>query len=237
MKIQCFIIDDEPGARFILRNLLEKQPEDLEVVGEAPGLAEARPLLLSLKPNLVFLDLEMVGSHGFEIFEGGVRPDFEVVITSAHSDQALDAFGFGVADYLVKPLNTQILSRAIQRVRKILAPMENSRMITFHTMEGTQIIPSYQIARLEADRNYTWVHGTFGKSLCISKNLGSFESQLLPCGFFRVHHSHLISLYQVQKINRSDSLVEMKDGQIIPVSREKKKRLLELLEINRSRIS
>jgi two-component system LytT family response regulator len=234
MKIQCFIIDDEPGARFILRRLLEKLPEEVEIIGEAAGLHEAKPLLRSLKPNLVFLDLEMMGSHGFDIFDGEGRPEFEVVITSAHADQALDAFGFGVADYLVKPLNSQLLSRAIQRVRKILAPMENSRMITFHTMEGTQIIPSFQIIRLEADRNYSWVHGTFGKSLCISKNLGSFESQLQSCGFFRVHHSHLISLFQIHKINRSEGLVEMKDGQIIPVSRDKKKRLLELLNLNNS---
>jgi two-component system LytT family response regulator len=234
MKIQCFIIDDEPGARFILRKLIEKLPEEIEIVGEAPGLSEAKSLLSSLKPNLVFLDLEMMGSHGFEIFEAGTRPEFEVVITSAHADQALDAFGFGVADYLVKPLNSQLLSRAIQRVRKILAPMENSKMITFNTMEGTQIIPSYQIIRLEADRNYSWVHGTFGKPLCISRNLGSFEAQLLTCGFFRVHHSHLISLHHIQKINRSEGLVEMKDAQIIPVSREKKKRLIELLELNKA---
>lgn len=237
MKISCFIIDDEPGARFILRQLLEKLPDDVEIAGEASSLVEARPLLTSVRPNLVFLDLEMIGSHGFELFENGTRPEFEVVITSAHADQALDAFGFGVADYLVKPLSTQLLSRAILRVRKILAPMENSRMITFHTMEGTQIIPSYQIERLEADRNYSWVHGSFGKPLCISKNLGSFETQLQECGFFRVHHSHLISLHHVYKLNRSDGLLEMKDGQLIPVSREKKKRLLELLETRKTAAS
>lgn len=230
MKITCILIDDEPGARFILRQLLEKLPDEIEIAAEASSLFEARPLLASLKPNLVFLDLEMIGSHGFELFENGTRPEFEVVITSAHADQALDAFGFGVADYLVKPLNSQLLSRAIFRVRKILAPMENSRMITFHTMEGSQIIPSYQIVRLEADRNYSWVHGNFGKPLCISKNLGSFEGQLLECGFFRVHHSHLISLHHVHKLNRSDGWLEMRDGQLIPVSREKKKRLVELLE-------
>ena len=143
MKIQCFIIDDETGARFILRNLLEKMADEVEIVGEAPGLTEARPLLKALKPNLVFLDLEMLGSHGFEIFEGNVRPEFEVVITTAHADQALDAFGFGVADYLVKPLSSDLLSRALTRVRRILAPMENSRMITFHTNDGSQVIPSF----------------------------------------------------------------------------------------------
>lgn len=236
MKIQCFIIDDETGARFILRNLLEKMGDEVEIVGEAPGLAEARPLLQALKPNLVFLDLEMLDSHGFEIFEGSPRPEFEVVITSAHADQALDAFGFGVADYLVKPLSTSMLSRALSRVRRIIAPMENSRMITFHTMDGSQVIPSFQIIRLEADRNYTWVHGNFGKPLCISKNLGFFETQLESCGFFRVHHSHLISLFQIHKINRSEGLVEMKDGHLVPVSREKKKRLSELLEQNRGNL-
>lgn len=229
MKIQCFIIDDEPGARFILRNLLQGMNDDLDIVGEAPGLMEARPLLKALKPNLVFLDLEMMGSHGFEIFDSGEMPGFEVVITTAHAEQALDAFGFGVADYLIKPLTSELLARAVSRVRRILAPMENSRMITFHSMEGTRIIPSYQIVRMEADRNYTWVHGNFGKPLCVSKNLGSFETQLQECGFFRVHHSHLVSLYQIHKLNRSEGFVEMKDGKLIPVSREKKKGLVQLL--------
>lgn len=230
MKIRCFIIDDEAGARFVLRNLLENMPEDVEITGEAPGLSEARPLLKELKPDVVFLDLEMVSSHGFQLFEGNQHLDFEVVITSAHANQALDAFGFGVADYLVKPLSAQLLQRAIARVRKIIAPLENSRMITFNSLEGTQVIPSYQIARLEADRNYSWVIGTFGKPLCVSKNLGHFESQLESCGFFRVHHSHLISLFHIHRINKGEGMVEMKDGHLIPVSREKKKRLSELLE-------
>ena len=234
MKIRCFIIDDEPGARFVLRNLLENLEADTEIIGEASGLAEAAPLLKNLKPNLVFLDLEMANSHGFQLFESNNQLDFEVVITSAHTDQALEAFGFGVADYLVKPLSVQAMKRALSRVRKIISPMENSRMITFHTLEGSQVIPSHQIIRLEADRNYTWVIGTFGKALCVSKNLGFFESQLESCGFFRVHHSHLISIFQIHKIKRSEGLVEMKNGQIIPISREKKKRLSELLEQNRS---
>lgn len=237
MKIRCFIIDDEPGARYVLRNLLEKLPEDVEITGEAPGLAAAESLLATLKPDLVFLDLEMVGSHGFQLFGKNKAPEFEVVITSAHSNQALEAFGFGVADYLVKPLSLESLKRAISRVRKIIVPMENSRMITFHTMEGSQVIPSYQIIRLEADRNYTWVIGNFGKPLCVSKNLGYFERQLESCGFFRIHHSHLISIFQIHKINRSDSLVEMKNGQIIPISREKKKKLSELLDQSRGLIS
>jgi len=233
MKIRCFIIDDESGARFILRSLLSNLPDEADFVGEASGLKEAYPLLEALKPDLVFLDLEMAASHGFDLFDENQRPDFEVVITSAHAEQALNAFGFGVADYLVKPLTGELLKRALARVRKIIAPMESSRMLSFHTMEGSQVIPSYQIIRLEADRNYTWVIGTFGKPLCVSKNLGFFESQLEACGFFRVHHSHLISLFQIHKLNRSDSVVEMKDGRLIPVSREKKKRLAELIDQNR----
>jgi two-component system LytT family response regulator len=179
----------------------------------------------------------MANSHGFDLFESERRPAFEVVITSAHDNQALDAFRFGVADYLVKPLNTQLLKRALGRVRKIIAPMDSFRMVTFHTMEGSQIIPSNQLIRLEADRNYTWVIGTFGKPFCVSKNLGYFESQLESCGFFRVHHSHLISIFQIHRINKGEGIVEMKDGQSVPVSREKKKRLSEMLEQHRGNVS
>jgi two-component system LytT family response regulator len=83
---------------------------------------------------------------------------------------------------------------------------------------------------LEAQRNYSFVYGNFGSPICRSKNLGHFEQMLDKSGFFRVHHSHLISIFHINKFNKSEGFVEMADGHVLPVSREKKKTLGELLE-------
>jgi len=231
MILKCFIIDDEPGARFATRNLLKAFVSDIEIVGEADGIQSALEQFKIVKPHLVFLDLEMPHLFGFELFKSPDKPGFEVVITTAYDDRALDAFRYGVADYLVKPLNEAAIKRAVSRVRRILAPLENAKVISLQTNEGTKLIPSQEIVRLEADRNYSLVFGDFGKTICSSKNLGHFEQILEKCGFFRVHHSHLISLYHIHKLNKSDNSIEMKDGHMIPVSREKKKRLIELFDL------
>lgn len=230
MILKCFIIDDEPGGRFATRNMLEAFVPGVEIVGEADGVSSAMESFKSVKPHVVLLDLEMPEQYGFELFKSQSKPGFEVIVTTAYDHQALEAFRYGVADYLVKPLSPDSLKRAISRVRKILAPLETSKVITLQTPEGSKLIPSKEIIRLEADRNYSLVFGNFGKTICSSKNLGHFEQLLEECGFFRVHHSHLISIYHIHHLNKSDGSVEMTDGHMIPVSREKKKKLVELLE-------
>jgi two-component system LytT family response regulator len=230
MILKCIIIDDEKIAREALKKLLVEFEPKIEILAESNGIPDAIPKIKSLSPNLVFLDLEMADSYGFDLFDCGLSTDFEVVITSAFNDQSMEAINYGAADYIVKPVTLHSLKRAITRVKKILAPLESGKMVLFPTFDGIQLIPSYQIIRLEADRNYCWVFGSFGKEFCLSKNLGQFEPILEKYGFLRVHHSHMVSIYQIKAINKAEGVLEMKDGKLIPISREKRKRLGELID-------
>jgi two-component system LytT family response regulator len=231
IRLKCFIIDDDVNDREHLRNLLGRAFKDVDLVGESGSLPEAKPLLEIHRPHMVFLDLHIGKNLGFELFANGAKPDFEVVITSGYKEYALEAFRFGVLDYLVKPLGSVEVHRALSRARRAVSPSNASTVITFQTSEGSRVILANQIYRMEADRNYTVVHGIFGASFYISKNLGYFESLLEKNRFFRVHHSHLVSLYHIAQVHKSDGSLETRDGKIIPVSREKKKRLLELLDL------
>lgn len=233
MRLRCFIVDDEPGARLALRDLITRYDSASEVVGEASDIPGARQQLAVLKPHLVFLDLEMTGSSGFEILRESGKPPYEIVITSAFSDRALEAFRHGVADYLVKPVDSVTLNRAFTRVRRILKPIENSVLISVPTSEGDKLLQTHEISRFMADRNYTWIFGSFGKPVCVSRNLGHFEELTRDAGFVRIHHSHLVSLFQIIRVNLKEGIVEMQDGELIPVSREKRKNLYEILEKRR----
>jgi two-component system, LytTR family, response regulator len=231
MTLKCIIVDDEEGARFAIRVLLQNFTNLVEVVGEAEGIPEALTLLKKFKPKLVFLDLEMVNSSGFEIFRSPDKHDFEVIVTSSYQNMALDAFKYGVADYLVKPLTSTMLERAIRRVMHILAPYNTAQMVTLQTSNGTRILSSQKIFRLESDRNYTWLFGDFGDKILSSKNLGHFETLLENCGFIRIHHSHLVSAYQIVRLDKTGFVVELKNGEILPISRDRKKQLLEKLRL------
>jgi two-component system LytT family response regulator len=232
MKLKCIIVDDEPHARKLLLGLTKKYGNHLaEIIGEAEGIPGLMELLHTLKPDLVFLDLEMGSGFGFDLFSKIENQTFDVIITSAHPQYALKAFEFGIADYLIKPISPSVFVRGLERVIKIQKKDED-KLIQINTADGQANILASKIYRIEADRNYSWVHGSFGSSIFTSKNLGYFESQLASSGFFRVHHSHLVSIKKIVKIIKVDGNLEMEDGTIIPVSREKGKNLSAILKKN-----
>ena len=231
MILKCIIVDDEPNARLLLKGLIETFFfADLEVIGEADGLQELINLLKTRKPDVVFLDLEMKGSFGFDLFSTLEKREFEVVITSAHAQYALKAFEFGIADYLVKPISPSVLKRSIERVSQIVTKQKEPQIL-LHTQEGQLPVVISKIIRIEAERNYSRVIGTFGKPIFISKNLGHFESALKDHDFIRVHHSHLVSKGHIFRVLKAENFIEMSNGHLIPFSREKRKKLTILGDI------
>jgi len=226
MILKCIIVDDEPNARALLKSLLDEFIDtEIELIGEAQDLNGLVNLLQTRKPDLIFLDLEMKSSFGFDLFQKIEKKYFEVVITSAHSQYALKAFEYGIAGYLVKPISPFGLRGVINRVIQILSKSKEPQ-ISFHTQDGQVPIPVGKISRIEADRNYSWVHGTFGKPILISKNLGLMESQLADHGFIRIHHSHLVAKAHIVKVRKVENMLEMADGSLVPFSRERRKSLI-----------
>jgi len=229
MILKSLIVDDEPEARFTTRTLIQKFAGDIEIIGEVSDIDQARTFLKIKKTDLVFLDLQLVGAFGYDLLQNPEVRDFKVIITSAHIERAVDAFKYDVVDYLVKPFTGDQLNKAIAKVKKALLPVESFKLISFQTREGTQIVPSNQVVRLEAEGSYTRVHfGMERPAFLISKNLGQMELLLEKDGFCRVHNSHLVSVPQVLRFNMTESFIEMKDGHLIPVSRDRKKRFVEL---------
>ncbi|TJZ50614.1 response regulator [Sphingobacterium olei] len=210
--IKVIIIDDEPLARMIIRDYLE-QESDIEVITECGDGFEGAKAIQQHKPDLIFLDIQMPKLTGFEMLE--IIDELpHVIFTTAFEEFAIRAFEKNAVDYLLKPINQERFSKALEKFRNIHGNQQPKQSlqqlktdIEEETLErivvknGTQIklIPAQQIIFLEAYDDYVKIHTQNGMFLK-NKTMSSFEKQLDSKQFVRVHRSFIIKVDQLAKI-------------------------------------
>lgn len=234
MNVKTILVEDEPTARALLKGLLEEFAPTTQLLGEAANVTDAIELIRKQKPDLVFLDLELMGREGWSVLDYFEEFDFQVIITSASEQHALKSYKYHVADYLLKPLTPGSLKKAVARVEKHVQwnatlgqPPTAIPEIKIQTPAGYRYIPIHRIIHLEASRNYTWMHLTAENPILISKTLAMLETQLTPHQFLRIHHSHLINPTFLLFFDRHTGLINLTDGNQLPVSRDRKKTIQE----------
>ncbi|BDS09933.1 LytR/AlgR family response regulator transcription factor [Aureispira anguillae] len=244
--IRCVIVEDEKRTRNVLKTLLEKYCEGVEVVAEAENIQEAVAVIKEHQPGLVFLDIEMPRESGFSLFKYFQEIDFEVVFTTAYDQYAVKAIKLAALDYLVKPINLEELMETLERFRTKIKKVDNSakqhqlledslhnkgkQKIALSCIDGLMFIEVTDIVRCQSDKSYTVIVLASGQEIWTSKNLGEYESILDEANFFRVHRSHIINTNYVTKLTRGKTpILLMKDGSKIPVSLAKKEKLLKIL--------
>jgi two-component system, LytTR family, response regulator len=245
--LKVIIIEDEAHGRETLRNLLNDYCEDIQIVSLAGTVKDGIKSIQTEKPDLIFLDVELHSGTGFEILENVNRFDFEVIFTTAYENYAIKAIKFSAIDYLLKPIDIGELREAVDKVRKrreesfhnnnLLNLIQNfqgqnnqQKIITLSTSEGIEFISVLDIVKLEANGSYTTFYLKQRKNLLVSKNLKEYENLLSEYGFFRVHHSCMINLNEVERYVKSDGgSVILKDGSRADISHKKKDKFLELM--------
>lgn len=246
--IRAVIIDDERKAIDSLRTDLGWYcSQDVEIVGDAQNLREGLELLQQTQPQLLFLDVEIGQENGFMLLQRLKDLDLQiqVIFTTAHSGYTLQALRGKAFDYLLKPIDPDDLRAAVQRLKQTLAEASPSTThngqpprpttIALPLQDQIRICKLADIVRCESESNYTRFFFTDKSALLISKNLGSFEGQLLENGFFRSHKSHIINLQHVSGYMRQDGgAVKMMDGSEVPVARNSRPRLFELLGMSQA---
>jgi two-component system LytT family response regulator len=234
VKVTAFIVDDEPVARAGLRAMLSAI-EWVEIIGEAADGNSAVTGINALKPELVFLDVQMPGLLGTEVLRRLERVPF-VIFTTAFSEHAVTAFELGAVDYLLKPFGPSRLAAAMQRVRSALG--EPSQTDAFERLSGAlgggpisrlfvriggTLLPLAveRVSWFEADGDYVIAHaGSTRHPLHLS--LSRLEARLDSRRFARVHRAHIVNLDQVRAFKRDASgnlEAELLDGARVPVSR------------------
>lgn len=247
--MKVIIIEDEPHGRETLKNLLNDYCEEVEIVSLCSTVPEGIQAIQSQRPDLVFLDIELHSGTSFEILERIRQFDFEVVFTTAFEDYAIRAIKFSALDYLLKPIDITELREAVTKARhrreetlqnknlynlvKNLSDLNDShKTITLSTSEGLEFVDVSDIIKLEADGSYTLFHLKQNRKLLVSKNLKEYENLLSDCKFYRVHHSCVINLNEVEKYVRQDGgYIVLKDGSHANLSQKRKEKFLELMNL------
>lgn len=237
MTLTALIADDEPLARRLLAEYMRPHA-DIRVVAEADqGLAAARAIT-DLRPDLVFLDIQMPKLTGLEVLELTGRRD-GVVFTTAHDQHALRAFELHAVDYLLKPFAQDRFDAALDRARRLrgqpapgldalVAPASPrlSRVLV-RDGDGLQVLLIDDVAYIEAQADNVAFHAQ-GREHLKAQRISELETQLDPVRFVRVHRSFIINLAQLQGLEKTDSdayIARMKNGKRIPVSRSGYERL------------
>jgi two-component system LytT family response regulator len=246
--MRALLIDDEQSARSSLWADLRDYCPEIVIVGEADGVQKGIAAIRELKPELVFLDVEMGDGTGFDLLEQLAPVSFQVIFTTAHDTHAVKAFKYSAVDYLLKPVDADDLVAAVKKLDKLAnqqqlqaslkALLENARQtpselrkIVINSSEGHYVLNLGEIIRFEAERNYTKVILEKEKPLLVAKTLRHFEDLLLGQKFERIHQSHLINVQHIRKyIPRDGGYVVLSNGDNVPVAQRKKTELLALLE-------
>ena len=232
MTLQVLIADDEPLARRLVREFL-KPHTDITVAAEADNGMDAARAITELKPDLVFLDIQMPRLTGLEVLELTGRRD-GVVFTTAHDQHAMRAFELHAVDYLLKPFTQARFDAALERARllrgqpqpgleTLISPQPLARVLVKDAERegGMQVLAVETIAYLEAQADNVAVPSG-GRDHLKAQRISELEERLDATRFVRVHRSFIINLGSLQGLEKTDSdahVARMKNGKRIPVSR------------------
>ena len=208
--IKATIVDDEPPARRELRRLLADY-DDVSIVGEAGDLDVARGLLLRTRPDVVFLDIMLGRTSGFDLFPD-IDEETAVVFVTAYGDHAVKAFEASALDYLLKPVNSGRLLSTIERVRARVetegdkgrrSPLLYSagRWIFVDSGEAQEFIEIANVTHVEADGGTSRVYTNDGHSRVTTRTLSDWEKRLDNRDFVRVHRSAVVNLKHVERVD------------------------------------
>ncbi len=232
--LKALIVEDNAFMATVLHDLLELHTGKIAVIEIAKNGNDAQTLIATIKPDVVFLDIELPDMTGFELLKKVEDINFQTVFTTSHSHYAIKAFRFNALDYLVKPINESELDEAIKRllrsannnmeVKNALANLEvqsvENQQLILPQQNGTLRMPLKQITHIEGERNYSYIHLSNGSQELSSKNLAYFEDILSDKNFFRGHRSYLVNRYHIDAL-KTEHFV-LKNGVEIPISRRKR---------------
>jgi two-component system LytT family response regulator len=237
--LKSIIVDDEPKSRENLQIVLQDFVSDVAVEALCSNVDEAIAAIQNVKPDIVFLDIEMQQETGFDLLNKLQEIDFEVIFITAYSEYAIKAIKFSAIDYLLKPIDIEELKSAVQRVAQKREGRTSRRLqvlrdnlstsakeklkIALPTAHGIIFTGIENILYCEASSNYTVLYTADGREFVASKTLKEYEDLLTEYNFFRIHHSYLVNIGAIKKYVKGDGgHVVLKNDVSLDVSKRKK---------------
>jgi len=246
--LKAVTIDDELNARESIAHLCKLTQSEVEIVGEADGVQTGVKVIKKIKPELVFLDIQLEDGTGFEILDQLDHIDFHIIFITAFNEYAIKAFKFAAIDYLLKPINPKEFKAAIDQFinlhekedieSKLTAYLSHfkenvadHKKIILKTAESIHLVKVHDIIRCEADKGYTEFFLRDGNKILVSKGLKEYDELLGDFGFIRTHQSHLINLDYIASFEKADGgYILMTDKSTVPVSSRKREYVFNIFD-------
>ncbi len=238
--INTIIVDDERLAREGLKNMLKEFPE-IQIVAEASNVDEALEMIDKLKPQLLFLDINMPEKTGFDLLEELIETPV-VIFTTAYNEFAIKAFEINALDYLLKPIGNDRLREAVQKAKKQIeeikvqgqrAELQPDERVFIRDGDRCWFIKLEEIRMIESAGNYAKIHFDRYQPL-IHRTLNSLDERLSHQMFFRANRQQIINLNYIEKIEpffNSGFLMFLKDGTKVEVSRRQAVKFKEMMSL------
>jgi two-component system LytT family response regulator len=242
--MNAILIDDEPNAVGLLALRLKQYCPQISIVAACTNSLEGIEAIKTYKPDLVFLDIEMPQLNGFQVLEAVQDIPFSLVFVTAYDKFALKAFRYSAIDYLLKPIDTQELIQAVEKVEKQRTtspdqiehlksqvnspdrPLPDTLALPYQN--GVAFVALNDIIYCKSDDNYTRFFVVNDQHYLVMKPLKDIQALLEERDFLRIHRQYIINLNQTKKFVRGESsYLLMANGQSLSVSRSYRDRLIE----------
>ncbi len=243
--IRTILVDDEPRGINTLKKLLQEYCPEIKIIAECPDAETAKEKIELLEPQLLFLDISLPRKSSFDLLAELDNISFEIIFVTAHNEYTLQAFHYSAVDYLMKPIDEDLLVDAVQRASERIAVKSTNNNVTafLHNLQksqtpqemklcipsvkGFQVVDLKDILYCEATGSYTNFYFTDKRMICSAKTIHVYEDLLSDAGFIRIHKSYLINLMHVKEYIRGEGgMLVLSNGTEVEVSRRKKEALL-----------
>ena len=238
--MKALLIDDIASARASLRADIEDYCPDVEIIGEASGVVSAAKAIRELQPDLLFLDIELGDGDGFDLLDILGKEAPKVIFTTSSNEHAIRAFRCSAVDYLLKPVDPELLKEAVSRampsqlaqIETLKAHLEgHTRKLALNSQEKVQVVDIDEIVRCESTGSYTLFFLKDGEQVLVTRTLKEYDQILSPMGFVRVHQSHLVNLDHIREFVKAEGgYLVLKNKEQVPVSSRKRSEVLTLLQ-------
>ena len=245
--LKVILVDDEENVREALSAMLDLYHPEVELKASCSSVSSAILEIEKHKPDVVLLDIEIGNENGFDLFKHFSKPTFKVIFITAFQQFALQAFRFAALDYILKPVDPDLLSDALKKatasidseklnlkIDSFLHNMESGskekKKIILKTAENIHVVNLSDILYCEADRSYTNFYLVDKSRIMVSNTMGDYEELFKEYNFLRIHQSYLLNLDYLKRFEKSEGgKAILKDNTSLPVATRKKEQLLHRL--------
>lgn len=248
-KISAVLVDDESNSRFVMRSLITRHFSEVELLGEAANADDAFELINEVKPQLVFLDIQMPKADGFSLLKRFDEVPFEIIFVTSYDQYAINAIKFSALDYLLKPVELPDLRDAIAKaIRQLDSKHSNSpqvvnllnnidhtvesNTIAVHVSDMVKILEVRSIIYVKGDGSYCTIFCDSNEKYTTSRYLKDFEDFLGEASpFVRISRGVMINARKIRQYSKGEPcIIEMIDGEEFEVARRKKPEVLAKLK-------